>query len=113
MSVKQAQLAFISNPWPEQPWHRVHLDFAGPFLDRMFLVLIDAHSKWLDVHSMPNATSVATIEKLRSIFAVFGLPREVVSDNAAVFTGGEFQTFLDENGICHRKVAPYHPSSNG
>ena len=35
--------------WPSQPWSRLHLDFAGPFLGRMFLVLIDSHSKWMDI----------------------------------------------------------------
>ena len=27
--------------WPSQPWTRLHLDMAGPFLGHMFLVLID------------------------------------------------------------------------
>ena len=35
--------------WPQKPWSRLHLDYAGPFLNRMFLVLVDAHSKWLEV----------------------------------------------------------------
>ena len=30
--------------WPHQPWMRVHVDYAGPLLRKMFLVLIDAHS---------------------------------------------------------------------
>lgn len=38
------------HPWelPSQPWSHLHLDFAGPFCDHMFLVLVDAHSKWID-----------------------------------------------------------------
>ena len=35
--------------WPERPLQRVHIDFAGPFMNRTFLVLTDAHSKWLEV----------------------------------------------------------------
>ncbi|CAB4008107.1 Retrovirus-related Pol poly from transposon, partial [Paramuricea clavata] len=31
--------------WPTTPWQRIHLDFAGPFLGRMFLIIVDAHSK--------------------------------------------------------------------
>ena len=102
-------------PWtrPELPWSRIHVDFAGPFLGRVFLVIVDAHSKWLDVHMMSNTTSMATIEKLRSIFSIFGLPRVLVSDNAMVFTSTEFKRFSDENGIKHLTVAPYHPSCNG
>ena len=43
--------------WPAQPWSRLHLDFAGPFLGHMYLVLVDAHSKWLDVQIMHSTTS--------------------------------------------------------
>ena len=32
--------------WPTTPWKRIHIDFAGPFLDKMFLIVVDAHSKW-------------------------------------------------------------------
>ena len=31
--------------WPLKPWSRLHLDYAGPFMGKMFLVIIDAHSK--------------------------------------------------------------------
>ena len=36
-------------PWPSGPWERVHVDFAGPFKGSMFLVVVDAYSKWLEV----------------------------------------------------------------
>ena len=29
--------------WPAEPWHRI--DYAGPFKGKMFLVMVDAHSK--------------------------------------------------------------------
>ena len=32
--------------WPGQPWSRVHIDYAGPYKGHMYLVVIDAHSKW-------------------------------------------------------------------
>ena len=31
--------------WPHKPWVRLHLDYAGPFLGKMFLIVVDAHSK--------------------------------------------------------------------
>ena len=30
--------------WPSQPWSRLHLYFAGPFVGHMYLVIVDAHS---------------------------------------------------------------------
>lgn len=99
--------------WPSQPWERIHIDYAGPFMGKMFLVMVDAYSKWLEVHPMSVATSRATIEKLRSTFAIHGIPTTIVSDNGSNFCSQEFEEFLTKNGIHHRRTAPYHPASNG
>ena len=99
--------------WPSQPWSRLHLDFAGPFMGHMYLVIVDAHSKWLDVQIMHSITTEKTIEKLRSVFATHGLPRQIVTDNGTSFTSDKFQEFVSMNGIKHTFSAPYHPSTNG
>ena len=99
--------------WPELPWLRVHIDFAGPFLGKMFLICVDAHSKWPEVLMMSSTTTHATMEALRSLFARYGLPEQIVSDNGPQFTSAEFATFMKGNGIKHIMCAPYHPSSNG
>ena len=78
----------------------------------MFLVVMGAYSKWLEVHRMKSITSTATIERLRKMFATHGLPAALVSDNGSNFTSSEFQEFMERNGIKHIKVAPYHPASN-
>ena len=80
--------------WPKQPWSRVHLDFAGPFMGSMFLVTVDAHSKWLDVQIMSSITALKTIEKLRQVFATHGLPYKIVTDNGPTFISHEFKQFL-------------------
>ena len=74
---------------------------------------IDSHSKWLEVLPVRAATSEETIEKLKRLFSTFGIPDKIVSDNGSVFTSGEFETFLKNNGIVHIRISPYHPSSNG
>nr|XP_020456172.1 uncharacterized protein K02A2.6-like [Monopterus albus] len=99
--------------WPEEPWKRVHIDFAGPFEDRMFLVAVDAHSKWPEVCIMRSTTTEKTVERLGEMFSRFGFPEQLVSDNGPQFTAPEFEKFLDVNGIQHIRSAPYHPSTNG
>ena len=99
--------------WPSRPWARLHLDYAGPVQGKMFLVLIDAHSKWIEAFCTPNATSSTVIEELRTTFARFGLPETVVTDNGTCFVSAEFEAFLEVNGIKHITSAPYHPASNG
>ena len=87
--------------WPSKPWSRVHIDFAGPLLNRFFLVLVDAFSKWPEVIEMNSSTTAKTIEALRHVFAVHGLPEQLVSDNGAHFISDEFALFMKENGIKH------------
>ena len=60
--------------WLGLPWSIIHVDYAGPYKGEMFLVVVDAYSKWLEVHCMKSTTSSATIEKLREMFATHGLP---------------------------------------
>ncbi|KAJ7995729.1 hypothetical protein DPEC_G00247610 [Dallia pectoralis] len=77
------------------------------------IVIVDAHSKWIDVYPTSTATSQLTIERLRQCFSVHGLPQTLVSDNGTCFTSQEFQVFLNQNGIQHITSASFHPASNG
>ena len=79
---------------PGRPWACLHLDFAKPFRGQMFLVLTDAHSKWLDVHPMPISTTEDTIHHLRIIFAEFSLPERFVTDNELTLISWEFKNFF-------------------
>ena len=56
------------------PWAHLHCDYAGPFLGHKFLVVMYVHFKWLKVFPMLSTTTTATVEKLRVLFAQFGLP---------------------------------------
>ena len=85
--------------WPDRPWSRIHVDYAGPIEGKMVLIMVDAHSKWLEALVVNSATSQTTIEKLRSVFATHGLPEVLVSDNGSVFTSADFDEFVRRNGI--------------
>ena len=89
------------HPWPTHPWTRIHIDYAGPFMEKTFFILIDAHSKWIDAVCTNSLSASAAIEHLRTVFSQFGIPETIVSDNAACFTGEEFQAFMTSNGIKH------------
>ena len=59
---------------------------------------------------MTSTTSELTIQALRGLFVVHGLPDQVVSDNGPQFVSKEFQRFMKENGIKHTWCAPAVPS---
>jgi len=99
--------------WPTTPWQRIHVDFATHQSSHC-LIIVDAHSKWPEVIGPMNTTTAeATANVLRNIFARYGLPKQVVSDNGPPFQSAENGEFLRQNGIQKILVSPYHPSSNG
>ena len=99
--------------WPKRPWSRIHIDHAGPFQGKTILVVVDAHSKWIEAVPVPSTSSLATITVLRNLFATHGIPELIFSDNGTSFTSDEFKEFVRRNGIRHRTSAPYHPATNG
>ena len=99
-------------PWARRPMQRIHIDFAKKY-GVTFFIIIDSHTKWIEVFIMSKTTAGETIAKLRSIFSRFGIPEELISDNGPPFSSEEFVKFCQELGIKIHKIAPYHPASNG
>ena len=90
-SVKNSPLLLPLHPWlwPPRPWKRVHIDFAGPFMNQTFLVVMDAHSKWPEVIKMHSTTAQKTITELRKLFAAYRLPEQLIPDNRPQFVSDE------------------------
>ena len=76
----------------------------------MWLLVIDAYSKWPEIYCMESTTAETTIKHLGQIFA---LPRQIISDNGPQFVSTTFQKFCEAQGNQHTKTAPYSPRSNG
>lgn len=114
-AVADAPPAHAPRPWcwPSRPWARLHLDFLGPIEGITYLVVVDSCSKWIEAIRMQRTSASAVIRVLRDLWARFGIPKQVVSDNGPPFTSVEFQSFLNHNGIEQILSAPYHPASNG
>ncbi|KAL0268628.1 UNVERIFIED_CONTAM: hypothetical protein PYX00_010487 [Menopon gallinae] len=99
--------------FPSSPGVRLHADFLGPLEGFMFLVILDGHSKWVEVTKMTKITAERTIDIFRKYFSRWGLPVKVVTDNGPTFTSEEFRKFLGNNQVELVCTPPYHPASNG
>ena len=111
---RQKAVPVPERPWhyPDAPWERVHMDHAE-YEGKLILVLVDAHSKWIDAHVTSSTGAQATIECLRRSFADHGVPRVLVSDNAKGFCSEEMSAFCEANGIKQVFSPAWHPKSNG
>lgn len=115
VSVRAAPPRDPPAPWPAPtaPWQRVHIDYMT-IGQRVYLVVVDSFSKWLECLCMSSGTSTrALISKLKYIFSTFGIPNLLVSDNDVKINSNEFRTFCKSNGIKYMTTPIYHPPSNG
>ena len=91
-------------------------EYAG----HTYLIVTDFYSKYFEIELLPQKTVTCVINNLKKIFARFGIPDEVVSDNGSQFSNTrnlysrnhEFKKFVEEWGFRHTTSSPEYPQSN-
>lgn len=113
-SVRDAPPRTTLHPWefPAAPWQRLHADF-GQFNGKYYIIVVDAHSKWVEAEEIRSISAYDTIIFFRKLFAKFGLPVQLVTDNGPPFQGQDFKEFCQKNLIRHTTSSPYRPQGNG
>ncbi|KAI8506116.1 hypothetical protein Bbelb_164690 [Branchiostoma belcheri] len=99
---------------PEGPWQDCSADLLGPLpTGEHILVVVDYYSRYYEIAIMKTTTSKKVIEALDPIFARFGNPSTLRTDNGPQFVSTEFTEYLREQGIEHRRTTPLWPQANG
>jgi hypothetical protein len=99
---------------PAHPWLELSIDFLSASLPtgEYILVIVDEYSRY-PLAEMVKTTSFAAIQPvLRRVFATFGFPSVIKSDNGPPFQGHEFAEYMNHCGIRHRKITPLWPKAN-
>ena len=69
------------------------------------LVIVDAGSGWIEAFPVGNSTSETVKIHLSQIFARFGIPKNLVSDNGPEFVSGDLNS-----GVNHWELRKWnHP----
>ena len=101
-------------PMPGESWHVLAADFCGPTPSGTYLLLaVDEHSRYPFVVEVHSTGFKPTKRALDNLFAMFGAPKIVKTDNGPPFNGQDFAEFLKDYGVKHQKSTPIWPQSNG
>ena len=102
----------IPSTLPEYPFQRVATDLFE--LDSSpYLLVVDYYSRWIEVARLASTTSAGVINHLKSIFAKYGIPEVVVSDNGPQYSSTAFSQFAHDYNFTHSTSSPIHPEGNG
>ena len=64
-----------------------------------YLLTVDYYSRFVEVQKLNSTTSSSVITHLKSIFARFGIPAEMESDNGPQFSSQEMKKFSETYGF--------------
>lgn len=101
------------------PMERVGVDILGPFPttdtgNRYVLVAMDYFTKWPEAYAVPDQTAATTAERLvEEMFARFGVPAELHSDQGRNFESQVFGEVCRRLGVSKTRTTPLHPQSDG
>ncbi|GFN79604.1 Pol polyprotein, partial [Plakobranchus ocellatus] len=97
---------------PQEPWSKLSADFGHLPDGTYLLVVTDEYSRYVVVDTIKSTSARAVIPRFDKIFAEFGIPDELKTDNGPPFNGIDFKTYLEHMGIKHRKITPRWPQAN-
>ncbi|RDH88672.1 MAG: hypothetical protein DIZ79_14650, partial [endosymbiont of Lamellibrachia luymesi] len=98
---------------PRGPWINLSIDFCGPMPTGEYLLCVtDEYSRYPVVHVTRSTSAETVIPIMESIFAMFGYPETIKSDNGPPFQSNAWSQFLQSCGVRHRKITPLWPMAN-
>lgn len=111
---KTRMLPMIPTVLPQHSWEFLATDFSSktPSNDYL-LVIVCERSRYPVLRISKGLTSKDAIKILREVFAEFGVPKRLKSDNGPAFISKEFEDFAREMGFKHDKITPLWPRANG
>ena len=97
---------------PPIAWHTLGSDLFT--LDgKDYLIISDYYSKYSLVELLTTTSGQKVADISRHIFASFGIPNTIISDNGPQFIGAAYQQLLRDFDITQITSSPHHPMSHG
>ena len=78
------------------------------------MVIVDRFSRWPDIAHFGATTgsSLLVVSRLKEFFSRYGVPEELATDGARVYTSYDVEEFLQRYGVRHKVSFAMFPHSN-
>ena len=96
----------------EKPFERIHIDWADVPKVGNILIIVDAYTGWPEAFVSQNKSSAVVMKILKALFARFGVPNVVVTDNATEFISEDLIRWLRHVGAKSLQTPQYLSQSN-
>lgn len=95
----------VTTALPSGSWQRIAADQCE-LEGKSYLIVVDYFPRDIKIALLPSTTSRQVIGKLKHMFVRWGIPLELVSDNATRFSSEEFRDFNQRYGFSHITSSP-------
>ena len=96
------------NALPERLWVEVGSDLFE-WRNQAYLLTVDYYSKWMEVEELPSQRSFHVIKMLEKIFARFGIPGVLRTNNGPCYKSESFSAFMEYWGVVQKNQQPQIP----
>ena len=103
----------LQHEFVARPWGKVSADLCE--IDNPTLLVVSDYyfSNFIEVARLNAVTSRAIIKELKAMFARFGIPDTLISDNGPQFASAELSVFTKTWMFEHKTSSPRYAQSNG
>ena len=101
-----------------EPFSKVAFDLVGPLPRstsgfKYILTMMDLYTKFPAAIPLKRVDNTTVIEAMLEVFASYGLPKVLLTDQGSVFTSKLTKAMCEQFGIDKIQTSPYHPQSDG
>ena len=79
--------------------------------NKNLMVIIDTFSRYIELYPMKELTAINAVKALKQWMARYGVPRNILTDNASQFMA-QYEATLKVLGIKNEKIHPYSHEEN-